>query len=191
MLPFSARAKLIGNANAGDWHGPGVSNHSRVIARAFIIVAFVALAGWVDATTLYADKTDQELTDLAAGWDGLSEDQRRALLTEIKARMQTNSNKRPVLTIKTERRYGRIMRRADGSLVRIETTEHVIRYQPLPEDAGDRPFGVGFEQRAVAGDAPGSPGTQQAPADAAPDTITTSSAPHQPPVIPVGSANIH
>jgi hypothetical protein len=183
LLPFSAGAKLIGNANARHWHGPKlrVSDPSRVFARAFIIVACVALAGWVDGATLYAEKSDKELTDLAAGWSGLSEDERRALLTEIKSRMQTNSNKRPVLTIKTERRYGRIVRQPDGSLLRIETTEHIVRYQPLPEDAGDRPFGVGFEQRVI--------GTEQG--SSAPETLTTSTAPIQPPVIPVGSANHH
>ena len=41
--------------------------------------------------------------------------------------MHTRSGKVPVLTIKTERRYGRIVRQPDGSLVRIETTEHVVR----------------------------------------------------------------
>jgi hypothetical protein len=191
LLPFSAGAKSIGNANARHWHGPAVSDHSRVIVRVFIILAFLALAGWVDAATLYADKTDKELTDLAAGWSGLSEDQRRALLTEIKARMQTNTNKRPVLTIKTERRYGRIVRQPDGSLLRIETTEHIVRYQRLPEDASDQPFGVGFEQRSVTSDAEAvAPGTDQAP-PSAPETMTTSATPIKPPVIPVGSANNH
>jgi hypothetical protein len=169
-----------------------MSDPSRVFFRALFIVVVVALAGGVDATTLYADKTDKELTDLAAGWSGLTEDQRRALLTEIKGRMQANSNKRPVLTIKTERRYGRIVRQPDGSLVRIETTEHVIRYQPLPENAGDRPFGVGFEQRAVAGEAaPAAPDSEQAPSHVVPETVTTPAARNKPPVIPVGSANNH
>ena len=125
--------------------------HTRVIARAIFVTACVGLASLAHATTLYADKTDRELTQLAAGWESLSEDERRALLTEIKARMHTNSGKAPVLTIQTERRYGRIVRQPDGSLVRIETTEHVVRFQRLPEDAGDRPFGLGFEQRVVAG----------------------------------------
>src|SRR5215470_6511982 len=79
-----------------------------VIARALFIIAWAAVAGWAHADTLYADKTDRELTELAAGWESLSEDERRALLTEIKARMHTNSDKAPVLTIQTERRYGRI-----------------------------------------------------------------------------------
>ena len=133
-----------------------------VIARVLSVIAWLSLAGWAHAGTLYADKTDRELTELAAGWESLSEDERRALLTEIKARMHSNSDKAPVLTIQTERRYGRIVRQPDGSLVRIETTEHIVRYQPLPEDAGDRPFGLGFEQRAVAGSAQ-PPATQMPP----------------------------
>lgn len=158
-----------------------------MIARALFVTACVGLASWVNAATLYADKTDRELTELAAGWEALSEEQRRALLTEIKSRMHTNSDKHPVLTIQTERRYGRIVRQPDGSLVRIETTEHVVRYQALPEDAGDRPFGLGFEQRVVAGGTPPAaesetPGTTAAPANPAPA---------QPPVIQVGNAHRH
>jgi hypothetical protein len=156
-----------------------------VIARALFVTACVGLAGWVNAATLYADKSDRELTDLAAGWESLSEDQRRALLTEIKARMHTNSGKVPVLTIKTERRYGRIVRQPDGSLVRIETTEHVVRYQALPEDASDRPFGLGFEQRVVAGSA-SPPG-----ADAVAPAQTPPIPAQQPPVIHVGNARAH
>lgn len=157
--------------------------HNRVIARALFIIACFGVASWVNAATLYVDKTDRELTELAAGWESLSEEQRRALLTEIKSRMHASSGKRPVLTIKTERRYGRIIRQPDGSLVRIETTEHVVRYQALPEDAGDRPFGVGFEQRAVAAGAPAANAVQAPPQMAAP--------PQQPPVIHVGHANNH
>jgi hypothetical protein len=131
----------------------------------------------VTATTLFVEKTDQELTALAADWEALSDEQRRALLTEIKARMHANAAKRPVLTIKTERRYGRIVRRPDGSLVRIETTEQTVRYQAVPDGAADRPFGVGFEQRVVAPDA-----------DAADGTRSPAAAPQLPPVISVGTA---
>ena len=137
-----------------------------------------------NAATLYADKSDRELTELAAGWESLSEEQRRALLTEIKARMHTNSGKVPVLTIKTERRYGRIVRQPDGSLVRIETTEHVVRYQALSEGAGDRPFGLGFEQRVVAGGTPPVGDDGSAPAKA-PAPLPSA---QQPPVIHVGNA---
>lgn len=161
---------------------------NRVIARALLVTACVGLAGWVNAATLYADKTDRELTELAAGWESLSEEQRRALLTEIKARMHTNSDKHPVLTIQTERRYGRIVRQPDGSLVRIETTEHVVRYQALPEDAGDRPFGLGFEQREVAG----STTPPAAGSEAQRTTVSPANpAPAQQPMIHVGNAHRH
>ena len=155
---------------------------NRVIARVLFVVVCLALAASANAATLYAKKTDRELTELAAGWEVLSEEQRRALLTEIKARMHTNSGKVPVLTIKTERRYGRIVRQPDGSLVRIETTEHVVRYQTMPEDAADRAFGVGFEQRSVAGGvlAPDA-------GKAEPDPVSPSS---QPPVMHVGTRSI-
>jgi hypothetical protein len=154
--------------------GPG---RSGVIARAFVFVACFALAPCTSATTLYAEKTDQELTQLAAGWEALSDDERRALLTEIKARMHANSAKRGVLTIKTERRYGRIVRRPDGSLMRIETTEQLVRYQAVPEGATDRPFGVGFEQRveAPAADA-GDAAPQSAPATQLPSVISVGTA---------------
>jgi hypothetical protein len=160
---------------------------NRVIARALLVTACVGLASWVNAATRYADKTDRELTELAAGWESLEEDQRRALLTEIKSRMHANSDKHPVLTIQTERRYGRIVRQPDGSLVRIETTEHVVRYQALPEDAGDRPFGLGFEQRVVAGGTPPPAAGNDAPAT----TAAPANPPAQPPVIQVGNAHRH
>jgi hypothetical protein len=162
------------------------NKQNRVIARALLVTACVSLAGWVNAATLYADKSDRELTDLAAGWESLSEDQRRALLTEIKARMHTNAGKVPVLTIKTERRYGRIVRQPDGSLVRIETTEHVVRFQAMPEGAGDRPFGLGFEQRVVAGGGANSTDAEKAgPSQTSPALVP---AQQQPPVINVGTA---
>ena len=152
----------------------------RVIARLLFIALCVALSASAQSATLFAEKTDRELTELAAGWEALSEAERRALLTEIKARMHTNSGKVPVLTIKTERRYGRLVRQPDGSLLRIETTEHVVRYQALPEGAADRPFGVGFEQRSVAGGAP-------SPESATPEPDPASPA-MQPPVMHVGNA---
>jgi len=155
----------------------GRSQH--VIARACIAALCALLAGAVSAATEYADRTDKQLTELAANWANLSEDQRRALLTEINARMHSSAGKVPVLTIKTERRYGRIIRQPDGSLVRIETTQHTIRYQPLPEGAADQPFGVGFEQRSTTaggGNVPSVP-----PSPAAPPPSATATAVSSPP----------
>ena len=91
----------------------------------------------------YSAKTDQELNVLLADWDTLREDEQRALLPEVKLRMIRSKDRGGVFRIRTERRYGRIVRRADGKVLRFETG--VIRIQPVPKD--QQGYGVGFEQR--------------------------------------------
>ncbi len=95
----------------------------------------------------YSNMTDAELSQLASDWESMSQEDRRALLTEIRTRMSTASDDRPIIQIKTERRYGRIIQRPDGSVLHIETREQVVQYrQAAPEGSG---FGVGFEQRVA------------------------------------------
>ena len=91
----------------------------------------------------YSAKTDQEINALLANWDLLGEDERRALLPEVKLRMIRSKDRGSVIHIRTERRFGRIVRRADGKVLRIETG--VIRLRPVPKD--EQRYGVGFEQR--------------------------------------------
>jgi len=93
----------------------------------------------------YAEKTDQELTELTAQWDSLDDTQRGALLTEVKMRMARSKGRDGVIRIRTQRRYGRIIRKSDGSVVRIET--RVVRLRPVRP--GEESYGVGFEQRAA------------------------------------------
>ena len=93
---------------------------------------------------IYAAKTDQELTALTAQWESLDAEQRRALLTEVKMRMARQRGPDGAIRITFQRRYGRIIRNPDGSVVRIETK--VVRVRP--GTAGNQTFGVGFEQRA-------------------------------------------
>lgn len=98
----------------------------------------------------YADKTHYELTELSARWDDLDSAQRRALLQEVKRRMARDGNARDgVLMIRTQRRYGRMVRQADGRVLRIETK--VVRIRPAnPGKLPTQPaFGVGFERRAA------------------------------------------
>jgi hypothetical protein len=101
----------------------------------------------------YASSTDAELTSTAADWEQLSEDQRRALLTEMRSRMEAkNDGSRPVIEIRAQRRYGRLVRQPDGSVVRVETTEQIVRYGvPESSEASDRAYGTGFERRAIEG----------------------------------------
>ena len=103
------------------------------------------------AVPTYTDSSNQALTALAARWDSLNVHERRALLTEVRRRMalQGGGNPSGVLQIRSERRYGRIIRQPDGRLIRIETK--VVHVRPATEAetlASQRAgFGVGFEHR--------------------------------------------
>ncbi|MGI9325038.1 MAG: hypothetical protein ACR2PZ_07450 [Pseudomonadales bacterium] len=115
--------------------------------------------------------SDQALTTLAAEWDTLSPATRRVLLKEMQQRMSRQPQGRTrasgSLQIRSERRFGRRVRQADGSVVTIET--RVVRLRSRPEaplqglpaakskskprsdavQVASGPFGVGFEQRSA------------------------------------------
>ncbi len=102
------------------------------------------------AVISYAESTDEQLTTMRADWSSLSAAERRALLTEVKSRMarqQRNQTpgQRPTVKITTTRRFGRVVRQPDGSLVRIETSVVQVRKAQQPVDGAG--FGTGFENR--------------------------------------------
>lgn len=105
------------------------------------------------AVISYAQSTDEQLTTMAADWSSLSAAERRALLTEVKSRMArqqrsqtaTQAGERPTVKITTTRRFGRVVRQPDGSLVRIETSVVQVRKAQQPVDGPG--FGAGFENR--------------------------------------------
>ncbi len=105
----------------------------------------------------YTSKTHHELTELSTHWDELDSAQRRALLQEVKLRMARSKGAEGVLTIRSQRRYGRIVRKSDGRVLRIET--QVVEVRPVkPQQAGAQPgFGVGFERRAESDEQPVKP----------------------------------
>lgn len=124
----------------------------------------------------YAERSDVQLTELAAQWETLDDDQRRALLTEVKHRMAVNKAKDPIITIKTRRRYGRTYRGPDGALVRIETTEEVLRYhRPATMPTDGQAFGTGFERRAADRGPP--PQVTEPPASGTDDSIGRTNVP--------------
>ena len=102
----------------------------------------------------YAGKTHHELTELSTRWDELNSAQRRALLQEVKLRMARSKGPEGTLTIRSQRRYGRIVRKSDGRVLHIET--QVVRVQPVRPPLTDvQPrFGVGFERRAKSDEQP-------------------------------------
>jgi hypothetical protein len=135
----------------------------------------------------YASYSNDALTALAAEWDTLDVHARRALLTEVRQRMaRSNSpSDAPKIQIRTERRFGRIIRQPDGRVVRIET--RIVQVRPATESElasrGDG-YGVGFERRArsVPADVEsgqGAGGSQSVPA-VAPVSTPPTAAPEQP-----------
>ena len=115
--------------------------------RLILLLALGLALPAVAAENRYERHSDEELTALAADWDSLDRHQRRALLTEMKLRMARNGKRNDVIHIRTERRYGRLIRQSDGRVIRIET--QVVHVRPVnPEDLKPRhSFGVGFEKR--------------------------------------------
>ncbi len=114
----------------------------------------------------YADRSDEELTALAANWDSLDKLQRRALLTEMKLRMaRRGNNGQGVIHIRTERRYGRIIRQADGRVIRIET--QVVHVRPLDSEnpSARQGFGVGFERRVARRERPAADDDEPTPGE--------------------------
>lgn len=109
----------------------------------------------------YSTLTHHELTEIGARWDQLGDGERRALLKEVKMRMATQKGNAGTLQIRTQRRYGRIVRRSDGRVLRIETK--VVQVRPVPRP-GERSFGVGFERRHGPGTAAQT--SQESPAGA-------------------------
>ncbi len=90
----------------------------------------------------YSTQTDQELNNLLADSDSLQEVERRALFREVKLRMIRNRDQRSAIRIRPEIRFGRIVRRSDGKVLRIQAG--VIRIRPVPNE---QVYGVGFKQR--------------------------------------------
>jgi hypothetical protein len=118
-----------------------------LFCRSLVVIAF-SLAGLVQASSPYGEMTDEELTALTATFDDLSQEERRALLTEVRLRMASSRSEHPVIQIKSERRYGRVIQHPDGSVVHIETREQIVHYRRAPEEADEQhAFGVGFEHR--------------------------------------------
>ncbi|HSG89560.1 MAG TPA: hypothetical protein VLA56_10140 [Pseudomonadales bacterium] len=113
--------------------------------RSFMLMCTILFGpmAWAETVT-YGEATDAELQQLGGRWEALSEDERRALLTEVHRRMAA-AGRKPVLRIRAERRYGYRVKQPDGSVVQIQRREGFVRYREIDPD---QPFGVGFEQRS-------------------------------------------
>ena len=141
--------------------GFAISFNSFSIARGLLCVTIGLAPGFALAQTSaedpvepspvvspidYSGYSHHELTEVGARWDDLDAPARQALLREVKLRMARRPDAKGVLQIRTQRRYGRIVRRSDGRVLRIET--QVVTVQPVNPGQGNRSFGVGFERRS-------------------------------------------
>jgi hypothetical protein len=142
-----------------------------------------------------SQKTDTELTELTAQWSKLSPSERRELLAEVTGRMAANRNARANVHdnvgVRVQRRYGRVVRKRDGSVV-VETRVVEVRPRANRPDGlqsatvsaqrgavmvprGRVTFGIGFEQRSKSRQAPDSRAVQDS--DKTPQVQQSSSAP--------------
>lgn len=113
-----------------------------------------------------SSKTDAELTELTAQWSTLSPSERRTLLAEVRGRMAANQQALRPMGIRVQRRYGRVVRKADGSVV-VQTRVVRVRPREAQPATSSRPtvtFGIGFEQRSKSRAQSSSDGAQTAPA---------------------------
>ncbi len=105
-----------------------------------------------------SQRSDSELTALTAQWSQLSPEQRRRLLAEVRGRMVNNRQVQRPQGVVVQRRYGRVVRKSDGSVV-VQTRVVQIRPRQNPRVSANSKanngeavaprvtFGIGFEQR--------------------------------------------
>ena len=126
-----------------------------LVLAAILPVAAVAHAAADDeprsqpARVSYASVSDEDLTGIAARWDDLDAQQRRALLSEVKMRMKRKGTAEGVLRANVRRRYGTVVRRSNGATATLRVELRSVKQQ------GGQEFGVGFERRAGQDDPPG------------------------------------
>lgn len=131
----------------------------KVVIRVFALCMAVSCAqsfAMAATDTVYdlISKTDQELTELTARWGDLSPAERRILLAEVRTRMQARRQQtRALPKVRVTRRYGRIVRKEDGTVV-VQTQvidpegRQTVSERPArARRKGRVTFGFGFEGR--------------------------------------------
>lgn len=120
-------------------------NRDRALSQLDVAVPVGQSSMAVTASSLKT-LSDEALTQLSADWANLTPAERRSLLTEVKLRMarQRDAQTARAPKIVATRRYGRVIRNADGEVVRIET--QVVRQVLNPGDQAPA-YGAGFDRR--------------------------------------------
>ena len=113
--------------------------------RRWLAILAIAAASFAAAENPFTEYTDEELTQFAGDWQSLSTQERRDFFTEMRRRMTANGRQQAI-PVGGVRRFGRIIRQPDGSVVRIEG---VVRYRAPGGKAQQPGYGTGFEQRVA------------------------------------------
>lgn len=144
-----ASAKRRGAEGASRHDAVKPPRRARTGPRRGIALAFAAaaLAHADDAGNRYGDYTDAQLTEVAGQWQSLDKEARRDFFIEVRRRMGEQGAAQPI-RVRGERRFGQVIRRPDGSVMRIE---RVIRFKARGSNGRPVPveYGKGFEQRVA------------------------------------------
>ncbi len=122
----------------------------------------------------YAEHSDEELNRVASDWEALNSEERRDVFVEMRRRMAEDGRAQS-MPVEVRRRFGRTIRRPDGSVVRIEQVVRV-RSRATRTSSGEGPnespdespeegpddYGKGFEQRVERTEASGDTPAAQA-----------------------------
>ena len=144
-MPIRPASLLILLAVASPGWGSDAEVVSAVAEADRPVAVGGAHEGSVESPVESAGLSAEELQQRIDQWSSLTVDERRELLTEINRRMRA-AGRSPVVGVRGERRFGYRVQQPDGSVVSIERREEFVRYRELDPN---RPFGVGFEQRAL------------------------------------------
>ncbi len=148
--PYNLPKESKAGVSSGEQAAAQAAAQAKAAAQAQLRVKVKALV------KLYAAKSDKELTNLSAQWQELPRLDQQVLLREVKMRMARQRGRKGSVQIRTERRFGRLLRQADGSVVRVET--RVVQVRPATKDEQANQvrvrksgYGTGFGRRAVQG----------------------------------------
>ena len=147
-LPLPHLRQWAGAAMTARWKSALLG-----VAAALLSVCVPTQAATVDGSSTeisrlsYASVSDEDLTAIAARWDDLNAQQRRALLSEVKLRMKRSGGAERVLRANTSRRYGTVARHANGARATLRVEVRAVK-QRDKRAKGNQDYGVGFERRA-------------------------------------------
>ena len=96
----------------------------------------------------YAVYSDAELTEVAGQWQSLDDEARRDFFIEVRRRMGEPSAVQSI-PVRVERRFGKLIRGPNGTVLRIERFTRFEARRPNPQPAPPVEYGTGFEQRVA------------------------------------------